>query len=837
MLTHKQTLTNHGEFGKFMGVVSHSREQTDQHRRRPCWLSQVGFFAKSAGGIPSNGGVDGLVVRDHREMIPGSRGKLALLLPWLLLCAVFMVETVAAHTPDEVQQLWENTLAGREDDSFHALRGDWVYRYGVERTGLPGEEMFSGEVAGDYPWQAWNWAVPAANRDGADRLWLRRFLPEKPFPDKVLLLADLQCDAMAVFLDEKPIYASGAMLPGGLFGRSAKRLHWIPLPSDSGGQALQLVFYSSQVERLPPAEPIILYASQSQLIERLTSDAWHKQAFGFLFLFVGMYSLVAHVVRRQYGLAFSPWFALLTIPLGLSQLFAGNLLFMIHDGAEWFYQAGLLAMLLFPIGLWRFVEISFGPGWKKLIRRCWQLQILMVVVIWVPDLFGWAPFGPAGQLLGNTAIALQLLVGVGEGWRHLLRGEKTTGLIAIGVLLFSLAGLVDIAIALLPVTITIEFYPWGALALMIVLAIGQERTAGEAQIKLRRQADALHRQQQHLEELVEERTAELRLATRAAEAASQVKSEFLANMSHELRTPLNAILGYAQLFERDGGLADTLRERGGIIRRSGEHLLMLINDILDISKIEAGKVDIQSVPVHLAKLINGVVDMIRPRAEAGHLLFSCGISASLPEVVLTDEKRLRQLLLNLLGNAMKFTERGEVRLTAERQADRLVFEVADTGIGIADEDLDTIFEPFQQLAGSVQNEGAGLGLAISRTIARRMGGDVSVRSTPGQGSLFRLELPWVVADSNALPQRTVPVENRQALPATAVPEPLPAEYDRLCAAARIGDIELILKESERLKTQLPEHRDFLEQLSRLAARFDIPGLQRLLLKKEKGQEL
>jgi signal transduction histidine kinase len=760
--------------------------------------------------------------------------KLVLLFSWLTLSVAFIGGTAAAHTPDEVQRLWQNALAGKEDDAFQALRGEWLYRYDAERSGIPAIEMFSGEVTGDAPRQTWDWAAPAASGTGAIRLSLRRILPEKPFADKVLLLAGLQCDGVAVFLDDKPIYTSGAALPGATPSRSVNRLHWIPLPSDSGGQPLQLVVYASQAERLPTAEPILFYASQSQLVHRLTGDAWYKQAFGFLFLFVGMYSLVAHFVRRQYGLPFSPWFALLTITLGLSQLFAGNLLFMIYDGSEWFYQVGLLAMLLFPIGLWRFVEISFGPGWKKLIRRCWQLQILVVVVIWLPDLFGWAPFGPVGQLLGNTAIALQLLVGVGEGWRHLIRGEKQTALIALGVLLFSLAGLVDITLAFLPITITTEFYPWGALALIGVLAVGQERAAGEAQIELRRQADALQRQQQHLEELVEERTAELRLATRAAEAASRVKSQFLANMSHELRTPLNAILGYAQLFERDGNLPGTLQERGGIIRRSGEYLLMLINDILDISKIEAGKVEIQTGPVQLPELISGVVEMIRPKAEAGDLLFSCEVSATLPEVVLTDEKRLRQLLLNLLGNAVKFTERGEVRLTADRKADRLVFAIADSGIGIASEDLETIFEPFQQLVGPAQNQGAGLGLAISRNIARRMGGDVSVRSTPGQGSLFRLELPLVAAaDSSTRPQRTATAKTHQPLPATPVPDPLPAEYHRLCAAARIGDIEQIVQESERLKEHLPEHREFLEQLSRLAARFDIPALQRLLVKKEK----
>ncbi len=755
--------------------------------------------------------------------------KLLCLIIWLLLPVIVLTvePSSAAHTPGEVQRLWSDTVTGSETGSLHGLREGWSYRYRTEDLDLGSAAVLPGDIGEESGWQPWNWAKPAVNNERANRLWLFNTLPQAAYPDKVLLMAGLQCDAVAVFLEGKQVYASGSFRQGSASGRPANRLHWIPLPSDAGGMSLHLAFHEARPDRSPMEEPVLLYGSQSELMQRLMSDAWYKQAFGFLFLFVGLYALVAHFVRRQYGLSFSPWFAFLTITLGLSQLFAGNMMFMISDRAEWFYRAGLLAVLVFPIGLWRFIEISFGPGWQKLIRRCWQLQILVVVAIWLPDAMGWYPFGPAAQILGNAALALQLLVGFGEGWRHLVNGERSTSLTALGLLLFSLAGLIDIAAAFLPFSLGTELYPWGALALITVLAVGQERAAGEAQILLRRQADALQRQQQHLEELVEERTADLRLANRAAEAASRAKSEFLANMSHELRTPLNAILGYAHLIGRDHGVARDHRERAAIIQQSGEHLLLLINDILDISKIEAGTVEIQPGRVRLPELIAGVVDMIRARAEVRSLSFRYEPDATLPREVVTDEKRVRQLLLNLLSNAIKFTDHGEVRLTASREVDTLVFQVSDSGIGIDAAHLETIFEPFQQLSGPARHEGAGLGLAISRTIARGMNGDVLVTSTPGQGSLFRLELPCVAATSTNSAPPAAAVEMRSSPPISA-PEPLPGDYAPLCEATRIGDIRQIIKEGERLKERLPEHRAFIEHVCRLAADFDITALQRLL---------
>ncbi|GAK53906.1 serine/threonine protein kinase [Candidatus Moduliflexus flocculans] len=251
-----------------------------------------------------------------------------------------------------------------------------------------------------------------------------------------------------------------------------------------------------------------------------------------------------------------------------------------------------------------------------------------------------------------------------------------------------------------------------------------------------------------------------------AEAANRMKSAFLANMSHELRTPLNAILGYAQILSRDNALSEAQRKGMRIIEDSGNYLLELINDILDLAKIEAGKLEVRPAPMHLSSLLDDVRTMMMIKAEHKGLRFEVVKEADLPDYVEGDAHRLRQILLNLLGNAIKFTDRGGVTLrvavahdvvtTCDRTS--LRFEIEDTGVGIAPEDMARLFTPFQQV-GEVarQAQGTGLGLAISLHLAELMGGTLTVASTAGVGSVFRLELPLpvIVPTDMSLPVRRI----------------------------------------------------------------------------------
>ncbi|MBD2355592.1 PAS domain S-box protein [Tolypothrix sp. FACHB-123] len=249
----------------------------------------------------------------------------------------------------------------------------------------------------------------------------------------------------------------------------------------------------------------------------------------------------------------------------------------------------------------------------------------------------------------------------------------------------------------------------------------------------------------------------LLFAKEAAEAANRAKSTFLANMSHELRTPLNAILGFAQLMERDTSLTDKQRQSLATINRSGEHLLNLINDVLDMSKIEAGRIVLHSEPLDLHQLLQTIQDMFQIRAKAKQLCLRFEIAANIPQYINTDEGKLRQVLINLLGNAVKFTQKGTVtlRTTAEmRRLDNqqqqgciLYFEIEDTGRGIAPEDMDKLFQPFVQSSSNQAIEGTGLGLAISRQFIRLMGGDINCSSSLGQGATFRFHLLVTLAEA------------------------------------------------------------------------------------------
>jgi signal transduction histidine kinase/CheY-like chemotaxis protein len=281
-------------------------------------------------------------------------------------------------------------------------------------------------------------------------------------------------------------------------------------------------------------------------------------------------------------------------------------------------------------------------------------------------------------------------------------------------------------------------------------------------------------QKRQLKVLVDERTRELMESNRQleqakeqAEVANQAKSAFLANISHELRTPLNSILGFSQITMKSADLPPQHRNELGIIARSGEHLLTLINQLLDLSKIEAGRMTLNAQNFDLYQLLDEIIDMFHLRADEKHLQFLLERMPDVPQYVRTDKIKLRQVLLNLLSNAFKFTEEGGVALRVgiaddelsnpKSEIRNLKFEIEDTGSGIAPAEMDTLFEAFTQTAtGHRYHEGTGLGLPISRTFVQLMGGDLSVKSAVGRGTLFTFHICVTVVDAADLAQPETP---------------------------------------------------------------------------------
>jgi hypothetical protein len=272
---------------------------------------------------------------------------------------------------------------------------------------------------------------------------------------------------------------------------------------------------------------------------------------------------------------------------------------------------------------------------------------------------------------------------------------------------------------------------------------------------LKRQVDARTRELQQInlemEQRIAERTAELAAATEKAEAANPVKSAFLANMSHELRTPLNSIIGFTGIIinELAGPLNLEQKKQLKMVQGSSRHLLNLINDVLDISKIEAGELEISCEKFSMRNVVNQVAESLMPLAEQKGLSFSVKIAPEV-DMLTSDERRIRQVLINLANNAIKFTEKGAVKIICLMRDSRIQVEIADSGIGIKDEDIGKLFKPFQQLDTGISRryEGTGLGLSVCKRILEMLGGDIRVKSQFGKGSIFTFTLPLNPEEKN-----------------------------------------------------------------------------------------
>ncbi len=612
--------------------------------------------------------------------------------------------------------------ATKNQDSQEIIQG-WQYYWDDFSSDSIEVSNLTTEESSKINWHSFSFPKRLKNNQGKKIIWLRISLPDGKWKSPYLYLRAIP-NILNVYLNSKPIYQQLSLNSAGAVKYKDYQLPIIPLESDFPGKTLLFQVYAENSTVYVGLFDRVVIGSQATLIKRLLQQVIDT-VLAILFSLIGLVATFLSFKRQEMKAYL--YFGVLSIIISLYtfsrsvdiSLFIKNLGILSYLESACLYLIPVFTCLLF--------EEIFGSGYKLIIRKLWQINLLYAIValflITTKGIY-WNETIYLAQFLLLVSAAAILVTAIKIAWA----GNYDAKLFMSGFIILTLSTTNDVLVYKLGVNYFWyqKLYPWGTLIFIFILGFILERRFAEARKLLQIYAQDLEIKNSTLQKL------------------DQLKDEFLANTSHELKTPLNGIVGIAEslIDGATGQLSKQTVFNLSLIASSGRRLNQLVNDLLDFSQLKHKNIELKIKPIGLRELTDVVLMLSQPLVLNKSLQLINKIDSNIPPVD-ADENRLQQILYNLLGNAIKFTESGTVEVSAVVINKQIEITVADTGIGIPVDKLDRIFETFEQVNGSIAREygGIGLGLAITKQLIQLHGGNIRAESTLGNGSRLTFTLP------------------------------------------------------------------------------------------------
>jgi len=599
----------------------------------------------------------------------------------------------------------------------------WQYHWGdlsLNDTGVP---LWTEEEISSLDWQPFKFPKKLWKPQGETILWLRVSLPKGQWKSPYLYLGAVPYISGA-YLENQPL--SQEFLRNSLGGANFEDSQWqiVPLEQNFQGKSLLIKVDMNNISSIYIGLfDRVLMGSQTGLIKKFLKQEVDA-VLGIFFTLLGLTAILLSFNRQEKKAYF--YFGLLSILVGLYTISHSYIIHLFTKDFVNLNYVESIAFYLIPVSLYLFFEEIFGGGYKLIIRRLWQLHLVYAVfalyLVFTQTDSLLSPLYLDQWLLLVSAVILLIISS-----KTSLAGNRDANLFTFGFIIITLLAIPDILVYQFELGYWHQkFYPWGMFIFILILGFILERRFAEAR------------------KLLQNYAIELEANNTALQQIDQLKDEFLANTSHELKTPLNGIIGLAEslIDGATGQLSEPTVFNLSLIVSSGRRLSQLVNDLLDLSQLKHNKIELNIKPVGMREITDVVLMLSEPIAGKKSLQLINRIGSDIPPVD-ADENRVQQILYNLVGNAIKFTDRGTVEVSAAVANDDLEITVADTGIGIQADKLERIFESFEQADSSIVREygGAGLGLAVTKQLVQLHGGSIRVESTVGIGSRLTFTLP------------------------------------------------------------------------------------------------